>query len=203
MGERVHLTSEEIGIETAIQDVLNVIRYRELNGIVLVGHSFAGKVAAVVADREPDKVRKLLYLDGYSPDRVRAPQGSFPDEFPVDGPNVPFPEGFLGVVGKDIRGADREWLLSNATPCPVRYFRDPISLSERFDSVKEGYILCRGGDTLSWYLSQSHGTPGEDEALEAVLRGPFRIIDSGHYPMITKPEELVQDILLLAGRARL
>lgn len=197
--ERAHLATEDVNMETAIRDVLNVIKYNDLDDFALVGHSFAGKVAAAVADREPEKVRILLYLDGYSPNKVRTPQGNFPDEFPVDGLKVPFPEGFLEVVGKDVQGADREWMLSKATPCPVRYLRDPIVLSEKFDSVKEAYIFCKGGDTLSWYLSQVSGPSSEDEALKGILRGPYRIIDSGHWPMITRPEELVEGMLALSS----
>src|SRR5437667_8508473 len=62
MGDRVHLASKEVGIETAIQDVLNVIKYNDLDNFILVGHSFAGKVVAAVADRIPKKVRVLLLL---------------------------------------------------------------------------------------------------------------------------------------------
>ena len=51
MGERVHLYAKDLGIETAIQDVLNVMKYNEIDDIALVGHSFAGKVVAAVADR--------------------------------------------------------------------------------------------------------------------------------------------------------
>src|SRR5579864_8537534 len=63
MGDRVHLASSNIGIQTAIQDVLNEIKYNDIEDFVLLGHSFAGKVAGAVADRVPDKVRLLLYLD--------------------------------------------------------------------------------------------------------------------------------------------
>jgi len=59
MGERVHPASRDVGIETAIQDVLNVIEYNNLNDFVLVGQSFAGKVVATVADRAPEGVRML------------------------------------------------------------------------------------------------------------------------------------------------
>ena len=41
MGERIQLASKEVGIETAIQDVLNIIKYNGLDDFVLVGHSFA------------------------------------------------------------------------------------------------------------------------------------------------------------------
>ena len=74
-GERVHLVSRDVGIETAIQDVLNLIKYDDLDDFVLVGHSFAGKVAAAVADRTPKRVRMLLYLDAFRPEKVRNSTG--------------------------------------------------------------------------------------------------------------------------------
>ena len=55
-GERVHLASKDIGIETAIQDVVNLIKYNDLHDLVLVGHSFAGKIVAAVGDRVPEGV---------------------------------------------------------------------------------------------------------------------------------------------------
>src|SRR5487761_1188361 len=106
MGERVHLASKDVGIETAIQDVLNVIKYNDIDDFILVGHSFAGKVAGAVADRVPEKVRLLLYLDALRPDKTRDAQAGFDPtrEF------GPVPEGSLGVplteqiidnIGKD------------------------------------------------------------------------------------------------------
>jgi len=69
MGERVHLASKDVGMETAIQDVVNIINYNDLHDFVLVGHSFAGKVAAAVADREHRSVKSVLYLDAFGPIR--------------------------------------------------------------------------------------------------------------------------------------
>ena len=73
MGERVHLLTKDVGFETVVQDVLNVIKYNELDRFVLVGHSFAGKVAAAVADRAHEEVEKVVYLDAFRPERVRTP----------------------------------------------------------------------------------------------------------------------------------
>ncbi len=199
VAERDHLASRDVGMETGIQDVLNVIKYNDLDEVVLVGHSFAGKVVAAAADRAADRIRTIVYLDGFVPEKVRTPQGSFPDEFPVEGSMVPFPESFLEAVGKDLRGNDRKWLLSKASPLPVRYFRDPITLSTAYDSVPRSYIYCAGGDTLAWFLSQAPGRSA-DEVLKEKLDGPFRIIDAGHYPMITKPKELAEDLIALAGQ---
>ena len=196
--ERDHLASPEVGMETGVQDVLNVIKYNDLDDVVLVGHSFAGKVAAATADRAADRIRRVVYLDGFVPDKVRTPQGAFPDEFPVEGSMVPFPESFLEVVGKDVQGADRKWLLSKASPLPVRYFRDPITLSARYDALERSYIYCTGGDTLAWFLSQAPGRSADD-VLKEKLDGPYRLIETGHYPMITKPKELAEDLVALAG----
>lgn len=120
MGERVHLASKDVGIETAIRDVLNVIKYNDLNDFVLVGHSFAGKVVAAVADRAPERVRMLLYLDAFRPGKVRTPQGSFdPAEFGMaTGWTISFTENILDSIGKDVQGAEREWMLSKVTLGP-------------------------------------------------------------------------------------
>ncbi len=190
MGERVHLASDQLGIETAINDVLNVLDYEDLDEVVLVGHSFAGKVVAAVADRRPEKVRIVMYVDAFRPSKARAPQGSFADEWSVDGWRVPFPGEILDVVGKDVTGDDRAWMLSKVTSLPNRYFTDPIALSENFDSIKSGYVFCNaGGDPVDEILAGKWGT----------LDGPHRVIDSGHWPMISRPRELADALLAVAG----
>ena len=193
-GERVHLTSKDVGIETAIQDVLNVIEYNDLDEFVLVGHSFAGKVAAAVADRVFEKVRILLYLDAFRPQKVRTPQGSFdPSEFGSPKPgewSIPFTENILDSIGKDVKGKDREWMLSKATPWPVKHSTEPVTLSKNFDAVKSAYIFCTGGgDSVDEILKGKWGK----------LDGPYRVIESGHWPMITKPDALVNDMLNLSS----
>ncbi|HZW55073.1 MAG TPA: alpha/beta fold hydrolase [Nitrososphaerales archaeon] len=132
MGERVHLASKDFGIETAIEDVLNVIKYNDHDDFVLVGHSFAGKVAAAVADRAADKVRTLLFLDAFWPHKgIRTPQGALqPDEFGPPKPGqwtISLTEEILESIGKDVKGQDREWLMSNATPWPLKLANEPIS----------------------------------------------------------------------------
>ncbi|MCI4343865.1 MAG: alpha/beta hydrolase [Thermoplasmata archaeon] len=195
MGERVHLLNKDVGMETAVADVLNVIRYNELDEIVLVGHSFAGKVVAAVGDRVPEKVKLLLYLDAFRPDMVRTPQGGFDpqNEFGPQPPGalgIPLTEKTLDTIGKDVQGADRAWMLSLGTAWPLKHASDPITLSEKLDSVKCAYVFCtESGDPVDEILQGKWGP----------LEGPHREIDSGHWPMVTKPEELVRDLLALAA----
>jgi pimeloyl-ACP methyl ester carboxylesterase len=66
-GDRVHLARPDIGLNTHIDDVVNTILYEDLRDIVLVGHSYGGMVITGVADRVPDRIRRLVYLDAMVP----------------------------------------------------------------------------------------------------------------------------------------
>ena len=68
IGERKHLLSREINLDTHIQDVIGVIDEEDLSDIVLVGHSYGGMVISGVADRVPEKVATLVYLDAFLPE---------------------------------------------------------------------------------------------------------------------------------------
>ena len=193
MGERVHLYSNEFGIETAVRDVLNVIKFNQLRDVILVGHSFASKVVASVADRIPERIEMIIYLDTFRPEKVRTPQLSFPlDEFGELGrwqTTVPFTDDVLKTIGADVSGADKEWMHSLATPWPLRYATDPIVLSEKFDAVKSAHIFCtrRGGD-VNEIIAGKWGK----------IEGDYKIIDSGHFPMVTKPDETAKALLELS-----
>lgn len=67
-GERVHLADLDIGLDTHIQDVVNTVLFEELNDIVLVGHSYGGMVVTGVADRIPERISRLIYLDAFVPE---------------------------------------------------------------------------------------------------------------------------------------
>ena len=194
MGERVHLATRDVGMETAIQDVLNVIRYNELDDFVLVGHSFAGKVAAAVADRAPSKVEKVIYLDSFRPERVRTQQGNFDPEVefgppPKGGFAIPLTQEAVDRIGRDIKGKEREWFMSMVTPWPIKLAKDPITLSKDYDEVEEAYVFCtHSGDPVDEIIAGKWGK----------LLGPHRVMETGHWPMITKPGELADTLIAMA-----
>jgi pimeloyl-ACP methyl ester carboxylesterase len=194
MGERVHLATKDVGMETAVRDVLNVMRYNQIDDPVLVGHSFAGKVVAAVADRAHDRVRRVVYVDAFRPDRVRQPQGGFDptQEFgavPSGEVGIPLTEEIVERIGKDVQGAARRRMMALATPWPVKLASDPISLSERYDAIREAYIFCRrSGDPVDEIVAGKWGA----------LFGPHTILESGHWPMITTPGELARDLVALS-----
>jgi len=67
-GERVHLANLNVGLDTHIQDVVNTILFEELKDVVLVGHSYGGMVVTGVADRIPERISNLIYLDAIVPE---------------------------------------------------------------------------------------------------------------------------------------
>jgi pimeloyl-ACP methyl ester carboxylesterase len=67
-GEKVHLASLDIGLDTHINDVVNTLLYEDINDVVLVGHSYGGMVVTGVADRIPERISRLIYLDALVPE---------------------------------------------------------------------------------------------------------------------------------------
>jgi len=68
LGERVHLAGPDVGLSTHIEDIVNMLEFEELDGVVLVGHSYGGMVIAGVADRVPERIAKLVYFDAILPE---------------------------------------------------------------------------------------------------------------------------------------
>jgi len=68
LGERVHLATPDIGLDTHSEDIVNVFRFEDLHDVVLVGHSYGGLVITAVAERIPERIAQLVYLDALVPE---------------------------------------------------------------------------------------------------------------------------------------
>lgn len=69
VGERSHLMPGGVNLDTHIVDVLAAIDNDAATGadLILVGHSYGGMVITGVADRIPDRVDSLVFLDAVVP----------------------------------------------------------------------------------------------------------------------------------------
>lgn len=67
LGERSHLISPILDLDTHIQDITNVLQYEDVNNVILVGSSYSGMVITGVADRMPERIQHLIYLDAFVP----------------------------------------------------------------------------------------------------------------------------------------
>ena len=135
LGERVHLASPEVNLTTHITDVVNAILFENLTDIVLVGHSYGGMVISGVADRIPERIRKLVYLDAMVPN---------------DGESVmsimdPKGEGMSRMIQGDY--IVPAWVKADQkppkdVPHPLKTFTQQISLkNEKTRSIPAAYIL--------------------------------------------------------------
>ena len=66
-GERVHLASPSVDLNTHIADVVNLIRFEDLHDVVLIGHSYGGMVVTGVVDAVPGRIARVVYLDAFLP----------------------------------------------------------------------------------------------------------------------------------------
>jgi pimeloyl-ACP methyl ester carboxylesterase len=186
-GERHHLISPEVGLETHISDVANLIVWEQLDRVVLVGHSYGGMVITGVTERIPDRIGRLVYLDAM---------------LPFDGECV---MGMMGGQGEgcgdveSVRGQSDgvvppSWLEPGTlpphdVPHPARTLVDPLHLQgDPGHGRPASYILTR----------DEPGEPdGFDWAAERAgeLGWPVMEMIADHNPQRTKPAELVDLIL--------
>jgi pimeloyl-ACP methyl ester carboxylesterase len=68
LGERMHLNSSDVDLQTHINDVVNLILFEDLRDVVLTGHSYGGMVITGVMDRVPERIKHVVFLDAAVPD---------------------------------------------------------------------------------------------------------------------------------------
>jgi pimeloyl-ACP methyl ester carboxylesterase len=130
LGERVHLLSRDVGLDTHIADVAKLLLWEDLRDIVLVGHSYGGIVVRHVADRLPDRVRSLVYLDAFIPEDGKSLVDHLPDSgkrhreqalAQSNGWKVSPPPASVFAVN----AADAAWLDRQCTMHPLSSLEDP------------------------------------------------------------------------------
>ena len=190
VGERSHLLSAEIDLDTHIRDILGVIKYEELSNIVLVGHSYGGMVITGVADAVPDKIAALVYLDAFVPENGQAAAHlTAPGRVqPGDGIGVPPPPpSAFGI-------APEKWALRAAllTPQPKATLTQPIKLTGGIDRVRKRiYIYANDPQptTFTQFYEKLKNAPGWQ----------VYTLPCTHLVQLDMPEELTR--LLLSALA--
>ena len=195
VGERCHLLSRNVGLDTHVADVVNLIVWEELREIVLVGHSYGGVVVRHVADRMPERIRSLIYLDAFVPENGKALTDYLPDngeDFRKqavargDGWKVPpRPASSFAVNATDAAWVDRQ-----CTMHPLSCFVTPAHISGACDHITDiGYVLV---GKYQGPFGQFYTRAGE--------RGWWREeLACGHDMMLDMPDELTALLLQRTG----
>ncbi len=187
LGEREHLASPAVDLETHIQDLLGVIKHEELSHFVLIGHSYGGMVATGVADRVPDLVTKLIYLDAFvpkdgqalvdlmSPAAARALRESAAKT--GDGWRVP-----SNPPPPDTSAEDLKWIQAHRLPQPLKCFETPVKLRNGDTKIPRAYIYAKRAtpaDTFRVFADRAKKEQWD-----------YREIDASHSAHVTAPDAL-------------
>ncbi|HLK47642.1 MAG TPA: alpha/beta fold hydrolase [Bryobacteraceae bacterium] len=197
VGERSHLISRDINLDTHIADVANLIRWEELAEVILCGHSYGGCVISGVADRIPERMRALVYLDAFvledgeslfdmAPDRgarMREQARATGDSWKV----APIPAAAFGV-----NAADRAWVDAQCTPQPIGCFEQKIRLTGACQRVHDvTHILATG-------FREGSPFPVAHERAKARC-WKTETVACGHDVMLDLPQELTALLARIAG----
>jgi pimeloyl-ACP methyl ester carboxylesterase len=195
LGERSHLMSGMITLDTHISDVTNVIKWENLQNVVLVGHSYAGFVVSGVAERALPAISSIVFLDAFFPQNGER----VVDLAPPDLRDATLAAAAKNEVGRPIPPAkafhvnenDQAWVDSKLTPQPTFASLTPIVLTGAREKIaKKTYIRA-----------VSYPNPRFDGYLEKLKQDPgWRTygVDSGHDVMVDKPERLTEILLEVA-----
>jgi pimeloyl-ACP methyl ester carboxylesterase len=187
--ERSHLMSALITLDTHITDVVNVIKWENLNNVVLVGHSYAGFVISGVAERSLPSISSIVFLDAFLPENGQR----VVDLTPSDLRATSLAAAERNEVGRPIPPAkafgvnekDQAWVDSKLTQQPTFVSLQPIALTGARDKVaKKTYIRAT-----------SYPAPMFDAHLAKLKSDPsWRTygVPCGHDVMVDMPERLVE-----------
>lgn len=195
LGERAHLMSRAITLDTHVDDVLGVIRDEELSEIVLCGHSYGSAVISGVAEKAIDKIRSLVFLDAFVPENGQSYFDLIPAEHVTlmrndalrNGEGYKLTPPPAERVGTNL--SDIAWVNAMCVKHPLACFEQKLVLTGARDRVsRRTYIQATG-----------YRSPFEAIAkrLDRDQAWQVKRIECGHLAMLDRPDEIA-DMLIQA-----
>jgi pimeloyl-ACP methyl ester carboxylesterase len=177
-GERVHLASPEIGLDTHIADVTNVIAWEDLKDVVLIGHSYGGMVITGVVDQMPERFKHVIYIDAFLPEDGESLNTVFGSKR-----ERPAKDGFVSLTNHEDRP------LPHVVRQSAKTFNQPIVLKNQNAARKVPTTYILTADTAT--VPEKDGFYRHYQ--RAIARGWKTLIMEGdHVVHLTKTTELVQ-----------
>jgi pimeloyl-ACP methyl ester carboxylesterase len=197
LGERSHLLTPGIDLDTHVLDVANEIKWQELKDVVLVGHSYGGMVISGVAERMEKAIAAFVMLDAFFPETGEAL---------IDLSAAPVQDAFLAAqrsgatslpprsaAAFKVNDADRAWVDAQCTPQPIGCVLQKVTLTGARERIaNRAYIRASG------YPSEPF-----DRGLAKARAQGWRTyeVPCGHDVMLDRPERLAEILCEVAARA--
>ncbi len=192
LAERSSENTRPINLTTHIHDILDLFRWEELEDVVLCGHSYGGMVVGGVADRIPDRIRNLVFLDAVIPEN-----GTCMADYTFPGEALLEVMGAVGAFGGglllpappaaffNVNEADRAMVDRLCTPHPMASLIEKISLGGDHERIRNrAYIHATnwGFPPIVQQYERARALPGW-KVFE---------VESGHDIMIDAPDRLAE-----------
>jgi pimeloyl-ACP methyl ester carboxylesterase len=161
---------------------------------MVVGHSASATLAWLAADRRPERVAKVAFIGGFP----QADGRPFADFFEITDGAMPFPgwDPFEGPDSVDLDQPARERFATAAIPVPEPVARGTVRLTDERRFEVPIVLVC---PEFSPAQAQAWIDAGELPELARARRLDLVDIDSGHWPMITRPIELAELLASVAA----
>ena len=195
--------SRNVGLDDVIENAIAYFTEHDIADAVVMGHSYAGMVITALADRIPQRIRRLVYWNAFVPldgeslnDLVPPHYAELFDQLVADDGGVELPfnvwrEAFINDGSLE----QAKSAYTQLSPHPYKTFTDPIRLSKSPAEIDipKSYINCTEDTALP------HGHPWHPRLSERL--GLFRLVQTpgSHELCFTNPE-LLADCIMRAGQ---
>jgi pimeloyl-ACP methyl ester carboxylesterase len=182
-----------ITTESQADEVAQLLFYEDLKDVVLVGTSSGGMVVCRVAELMRDRVGRLVFVDALAlldgekiGDIVtRSTAAAVPGGL-TRGPTR---EDAANRLFADLDPETRAWALERYTAHPAGIYEQGVTLDSFWSQPWQASII--------WCTQAQNPGEAHQRRCAEKLGASFATLDTGHYPMLSMPEELTR--LLLAG----
>jgi pimeloyl-ACP methyl ester carboxylesterase len=196
-GERLHLASPEINLDTHIQDIVNVLEFEDLIDVVLVGWSYGGMIAAGAVDRVPERIGRVIYFDSDAPrdGDTSAPESNHAARTELarihgDGWRVPPPLHVFEPSLATLPVETREWITARLVPHLLRTWTEPIRLTDAGGALPTTYIRATVG-----YDPDDEDTQRQAARIKSEPSWTYRELAESHFAVWTAPQALAGVLL--------
>jgi pimeloyl-ACP methyl ester carboxylesterase len=200
LGERSHVATPEVGLDTHIRDIVNLLEYEDLHDVVLIGHSYGGMVITGVADRAAHRLAQLVYVDAFAPDNGQALYDLLPAPAEArryyqalarsegDGWRLPL-EAQWRTGPADLL----PWLNARWTDHPLKCFEEALSLNQPPGAgLPRTFIRCTKNESTGVLFARLAADPSWQ----------VRELATEHAAMVTAPDALSSLLVDIARPAR-
>ena len=186
--ERSHLLTPAVDLDTHMLDIVNELKWQELKGVVIVGHSYGGMVISGVAEKMEKAIRSFVMLDAFMPENGQSVVDIWPAAM-RDGLLAAERGGATTVPPRaaeafKVNEKDRAWVDAQCTPQPIRCFLQKLTLNGARERIaKKSYIRATGV-----------AIPYFDAGLASARQKGWRTyeVPCGHDVMLDMPERLAE-----------